>query len=288
MKAFFYILLVTLFLTACSENFFDKPVDINTESQEPNLAVTAILNQYNLNENTFSNNQKILVSYSQNPLTYQYNENGNIIEDATITITGNNQTYIYEKENDSRFYKPVETIEFIPENSYTLTVEAPNFNTVTATQTMPQAPQITAVENSGDYITFKIVDAPNEQNFYLLQLFAKNSNDEYRMVYLDAFNTVFDGSGLCYSCLLFNDTTFNGEEVELTIEHFLEPDNDVVSFKLLLYATTQDYFKYDTTIRIAEYAQDNPFVEPVIIYNNIRNGYGIFSLLNKTEVEFSF
>jgi len=35
-------------------------------------------------------------------------------------------------------------------------------------------------------------------------------------------------------------------------------------------------------------ARDNPFSEPVVVFENIENGYGIFALANATEkiVEF--
>ncbi len=280
---------IVLLLNSCSADFFDKPVDINVNSSESKLAVTSILNIDDLHENIFYQFQNIVVSYSQDPLEFQYNQNGNAVENATVTVTGNNQSYTFEKDVNNLFYMHEETIDFIPGEIYTLNIEAPGYEPITSKQKIPQPVQILSAENTGNFIKVRIADEPNTKNFYLLQLFKKNSDDEYSIVYLDAFNTIFDNSGLCFSCLLFNDTGFDGEEFEFLLDHYFEESEiDIVSFKLVIYTTTEDYFRYDTTIRIAEYAQSNPFVEPVIIHNNIENGYGIFSIVTKTEREFAF
>ncbi|HBS11316.1 MAG TPA: hypothetical protein DEO36_02060, partial [Flavobacteriaceae bacterium] len=59
------------------------------------------------------------------------------------------------------------------------------------------------------------------------------------------------------------------------------------TYKAILYHITEDFYRYDTTLRISFYAEDNPFVEPVILHRNFDNGYGVFALVNKSELVFN-
>jgi len=285
-KETLFSLLMSLLLIACSADFFDKPIDVDIQENESKLAPTAIFGFINeVHEDDYY--QKVMVSYSQSPFQNP-DEELQIIEDATVELVGNETTFSFEFNEFDNFYYPSENITFYTSQNYTLTISAPNKQTVVASQTLPEPVEIINIENTGNHLLIKINDNPNARNFYLLQAYKNYGEDNTQIVWLEPFATYMKESSIFYSNILFADTSFNGEQdFEIDVKHNEENDG-TGNYKIVLYTVTEDFFKYDTSIRIAEYAEDNPFVEPVIIHNNFENGYGIFTLMNKTEFNFSF
>ncbi len=290
MKTITHTLLVTIIvlitIVSCSPDFFDKPIDINVDSGESKLAITAFINRNHTTDGIPEETFNVLVSYTNDPLEQNYEPQ--IIENATVTLTGNNQSISFNY-NDNYFYTPTEEPVFIPETLYTITVEAPGYETVTASQVVPQNVEINQVENTGNHFKVSFNDNPNQKDFYLLEFYREEENGDFITIWVEPFGTILDESGLCNSCVLFNDNTFNGEQnFEVVVKHY-EEDNGQSSasnYVAVLYHITEDYFKYDTSIRINNYAEDNPFVEPVIIHSNVSNGFGIFALMSKSSYSF--
>ncbi len=284
-------LLFILTSWGCTTDFFDKPIEIDNSFEDSKLAPSAILGY----QNDFEENpkDKIFVSYTLNPFE-NLNNQIQIIENASVSLTSPTQTYLFDYDENTHFYLNEDTLSFEPNTTYTLKIEAPGYETVTASQVFPEEVPILNAERSGNVFKVTINDNPNKKDYYLLKFFKKNlqtiSTDQtlFSPVYVDIFGTIFDESGLCYTCILLKDTTFNGKQnFEILINHF-EEESEAAEYIAVLYHTTEDYYKYDTSIRINEYAQDNPFVEPIIIHSNFENGLGIFTLMNKSEYSFNY
>lgn len=285
-KETFFSLLVSLLFIACSADFFDKPIDVDIQENESKLAPTAIFGFINeLDEEDSS--PKIMVSFTQSPFQNPDDEL-QIIENATVELAGNETTYLFEFNEFDDFYYPLQDIPFNTSQNYTLTISAPEKQTVIASQTVPEPVEIINIENTGNHFLIKINDNPNTRNFYLLKAYKEFEEGNVQSIWLEPFATYMRESSLFFSSIIFTDTTFNGEQgFNIDVKHNEDNDN-TANYKFVLYTITEDFFKYDTSIRIAEYAEDNPFVEPVIIHSNFQNGYGIFTLMNKTEFNFSF
>jgi hypothetical protein len=45
-----------------------------------------------------------------------------------------------------------------------------------------------------------------------------------------------------------------------------------------LYHVSEAYFKFEKSRIVASYTNGDPFAEPVNVYSNVKNGYGIFAI----------
>jgi hypothetical protein len=86
-----------------------------------------------------------------------------------------------------------------------------------------------------------------------------------------------------YEGVVIKDVLFNGKEVTLS---FKTPENDlfqegavVVSLRTL----SPEYYRYKTTAALQEHTSGDPFAQPVNVYSNVKNGYGIFAGFSQSE-----
>jgi len=109
---------------------------------------------------------------------------------------------------------------------------------------------------------------------YLQQLYL-NSNDA--SVALADFD--LSGEGAWGEEIMFSDEIFDGKTYTFNFEidnGFSSTDeNQELIFVLKHLSETQ--FKYQVSRELQNWNDGNPFAEPVQVYNNIKNGYGIFA-----------
>lgn len=93
-------------------------------------------------------------------------------------------------------------------------------------------------------------------------------------------------SGCISNELFISDKNFDGRQKELVMNvpvsqlTVVRNPADSQIFRPVVQITniTGDYYKYRRSIEQYDMAADNPFAEPVSIYTNIRNGFGIFGI----------
>lgn len=82
--------------------------------------------------------------------------------------------------------------------------------------------------------------------------------------------------------IAFSDQAING--TEHTIETHLVDMNIIISKEkpivVLLKSINEDYYKYLNSRYLADKSGNNPFTEPLKVYNNIKGGVGIFAAYN--------
>jgi hypothetical protein len=86
---------------------------------------------------------------------------------------------------------------------------------------------------------------------------------------------------------LFNDLLFNGQNKSLEIEipNYNETGNEIgyqwsyktLSLRLYLHNISKSYYYYRTSLELYQSASGNPFAQPVQVYSNIENGFGVFA-----------
>jgi hypothetical protein len=99
-------------------------------------------------------------------------------------------------------------------------------------------------------------------------------------------NTCLSSGGI-----FMRDVLFNGGKKE--IRFYVNSDilgpffngTDSVYATMELYHVSEDYFRYVQTQRVAADTDGNPFAEPVNVYSNVSNGYGIFSIISSDIME---
>jgi len=261
---------ISLLLISCSEDFFEKPIDLDLDAQESKLAGTAMLGVSN-------ETNQVLVSFSQDP--FDENLNAQVLNNATVALTGSNTAIDFHPIAPNNFYVANSVINFIPNNEYTLTISAPNYETIIAKQTYPEKSPILEATINENSLKIKINDNSNQKDYYLLKLQRKDGNNSYHKAYLYPFGSQTKESGFYDGCVTFNDATFNGEQ-NFEIITSNSSFSTSTTYKVILYHITEDFYRYDTSLRVSDYAEENPFVEPIILHSNFDKGYGIFSLVN--------
>lgn len=182
---------------------------------------------------------------------------------------------------------------------YHIKAEKEGYKTVSAADKIPQNQVVL-----DSYRVIKKYDI-NEQAFYHISLTIDDppGNDFYEVMVRTRYSTLVDY--VVYSgeaveklhsddhvisehtnggnYLLFKDVQFNARQKELVIySYFSFPDcvtNCSVNaiMELQINKVSPAYYNYKETMALQTSINDNPFAEPVSVYSNIRNGYGIFA-----------
>ena len=115
-----------------------------------------------------------------------------------------------------------------------------------------------------------------------------NSNQEIDTNYLEKYVKIVNISDdleetTSNKITIFNDNTFNGErkEIKIAIKDFIskseiEDDYELKFIKLHLCKITKDIYQYKKSIKLYNDNIDDFFSQPIQVYSNIQNGYGIF------------
>ena len=194
----------------------------------------------------------------------------------------------------------------VPGRSYTLRVAAPGYASVTATDYAPPPVPFTVeadtvrVPHPGEVeveLTLRFTDPAEAGDFYALDVLSRRrqsdgSIQEFPMNFdsnsallLDGNydGVVSTGSVPAFDMAWFRDTAINGTTQEVKISVRLWNDGagqTATRYFVRLYAISEAYYNYLRSRRPIvgwDYDLENPFAEPVHVFNNIEHGFGIFA-----------
>lgn len=285
-KILIFIFAITLIFPACekTEEIVDFPI------KDPELVVNAMFSPDNSFEFQVSRSLSVLDNANLENLsesTIYLFENGNIID--TITQQNINKWYVSDRYP-------------ILGKTYSIQVYHQGYNHLEAEDIVPLPVPINqlsyVVKDSSTYyddysgesygnctfdLTINFNDPATSENYYLLSgysYFVDNySGDTIKEnIYFDqkegenAFVETYSSEGL-----IFSDKYFNGKTFSFSVE---VEDWNFTSGKIyffVLNSLSHDAFLYKKSLAMYENAHNNFFAEPVQVYNNIKNGYGIFA-----------
>jgi hypothetical protein len=192
-----------------------------------------------------------------------------------------------------------------PGKTYTINVSKDGFKTVQASTTIPDDPADLVVGSIEETINewgskeFRVevtIDDPIGENYYELDI----RLETYRALYdefgeFEGFEPISSGTYLRtdnlvvpeyqYDQILFSDDLFDGRSYTLTIVFEAGFDDYLVTEYGLMeerYAIidfrncTKDYYTYYNTAALQNWNDGDPFAEPVPIYTNVKDGFGIW------------
>lgn len=281
MNKLFYLFPIAILFASC-EDFFSTTIDLELPEHKPLLVVNAVVDPV-------VNQKDIYVTHSIDPLS---SEDFEYIADATVKLKEGgvviDSLSYFEALDFYVSHYPMELAKV-----YQLEVSHPNYPTATAEVLIPTPVAIAEVvlgdiEEYSRALQFSIQD-PLEDNYYLLQLSVVS--DEYSGgIWFESVDPSFDGKGLMTDefdgrKVLFNDQLFNGtnKTFSLTYDYWEEID----SVKVRLYTVSESYYKYHESRRLQNRGENGPSsilgAEPVVVYNNVQNGFGVFAARTKDE-----
>lgn len=298
MKHVILIFFIIILSVSC-----ERDVIIDVPPQTTKLVVNGLIRVNTAFRVTVSKTAGILDSTS--PASYK-------VTNALLQLYENNvlkDTLVYEAASNTYLVKRNTRPQ--AGNIYKLTAEATGFTTAQAETVTPAAVSIQSItrrinvkkDASGNYldeVKITFTDDAATANYYLIKIrrpgyFSSGGNVSYSGIYcmhssdkdIDRRNngdpTDFEN---CIDQEFFmSDKNFNGQvkEVLLFIQHNeLEPFLNISTNKYVkpiveLHTITYDHYKYRKSYDAYRDAEDNPFAEPVLVFSNVKNGYGVFS-----------
>jgi hypothetical protein len=219
------------------------------------------------------------------------------IGDARLVIVAPNGKSSPLKYNNGYYYG--ENIQFVNGNSYKIQLENSIYNDVYGIATFPLAVPIdtliykpNSVYKPGidikdlndkiDELSVYFKDPPNETNIYQILITGYDSLNVAQRVRLEYLDNFSDKQTL-------TDRSFNGKSyvwrfgIDPNRKDRNNPSpNRIVSYVVVLKSISNDKYKYELSRDLYNKSKDNPFAEPIILYSNIANGLGIFSITSRS------
>lgn len=210
-------------------------------------------------------------------------ENGN--EVAKLNDQGNG---IYESD-----FKPETGTEYIIQAS------KQGYETVTGKDMIPSEPAAVTSIHVASYrnqdggteneITFTINDENGNDFYEILGMIEFTYTQDsltysgFNRMFFFSDDPVFSDFNSSGSFLLFNDVLFEGKEREIKVSTFFQYPrcsidcSSEAEINFYVRKVSKQYFDYRQTLELQQSLEGDPFAEPVSVYNNIENGYGIFA-----------
>ena len=289
----FLYLIFILLAAAC-----ERPLELTIDEPDPELVVVSNF--------TSERNMQVRVSQTQSvldpgPTPFILNADVRLFKGDEYL-----QRLVLIQENSLAPY--YSTVDFEPEIdvNYIIKVEAPGFKAIEAESKVPQKIEIQSLKVSNYLIeknpegealyrfsvTIDFSDPKGQNNYYHLNLYQQIF--DYMLDGQDTifgkseflpiqFNQIIDNNFIIAyfdGGVLFEDTPFDGNIVSYSFPiTFQLPAHEKVPGKLVveLRSVSEDYYYYQRSLSQQQENPGAPFSEPVVLYNNIVNGQGIFA-----------
>jgi len=288
------LLLVVLLSTSC-----ETIVDIDYPDTPPEITVNSIFHP----QSTFE------VHLSEARSVRDRGEPPNITN-ATVDIYKNGERIETLQHADNGLYRSPYTRP-VAGSTYEVRISAPGYEFASATDYVPQSVPLEFVYDSRQSKQSRILkakirlqDPPDVENYYRLMVTYQYGGPNNLMMNLLGFHTdddaivtenvdpFEDGSddSSYFDSAFFSDQYLESGTHEIRLEvHAPEWVNGwFVSLEINLDVISKSFYDYATTYRKFETFRDNPFKEPVLVSNNVRNGFGLFAGFNSERFDVAF
>lgn len=276
-----------------------KELEYEGEGKTPVLVLNAVVE----NDSLF----RVYLERTVFFLSAEPNSSKFISTGATIKVTNvtTSEVYVMQQATKDNLYEFPFTVK--PNTYYKIEVNHPDYPSISSEMVTTNSVSIVLTDtlsfttDQGGYMRAKIKwNDPSGENYYMLRV--KNFMDvenesEYwtdNSYYLginskdpsidNSENTGLDGSTYDVSDLLFNDRLFNGSEKTMEFNFPYSPSFTLDSsisvtqeYTINLITMNKETYLYYISMKKNDAADF--FSEPVKVYSNILNGFGIFGTL---------
>lgn len=177
---------------------------------------------------------------------------------------------------------------------YSIKAFAPGFEPVHATTEIPTPSKITDLEikdvqikpsDINDFknivhykVRFNIDHYPDNWYYHIIFYNAYEGNpDKLYLVEPEPSNEIPFIPNYDFGILVDRHDIPDGQPLEFSFVDWSIKNEDLKTVYVELRSITQDYYKYSSTLAKQVLVRQDPFAEPIPIFNNIEGGYGNFS-----------
>ena len=298
----FIAVLAVLVITSCT-----KTLDDELPENKPKLVINGLINS----DSVLSVNISKTVHVFEN----ENNNNPPFIHNAVTRFYEDGQFLFNLIEGENGYYSKPGYFPSI-NHSYKIEVEKTGYPTISAETNIPVPVLIKSLDTTinlgnggdgyyyGEEIKFelKYQDPSGPGNHYRLDCYLHyiDENNEYlsrQYIYVNENDEyLFDKT---YGYLLWTDQLTDGNEVTIKFNFYSNaysfegenPNNSSsATYLFVLNSVSEDFYRYDKTrsLFFDTGGSSNPFSEPVLIYSNITDGFGIFGGFSTDTISFQY
>ena len=287
MKHILFSISVLSILFSCT-----KQIDFTADQIQEKIVVNSLFTEDSLWNAHISHSRSVLD-----------NSPHNFLDNATVSVfdESNNLVTTLNHVSDG-FYQSSSATPIANEN-YRLEVDAPGYNSVTATNSIPtevpiiNVDTISTEDSEGNpvlQVTMNFTDPAGVSNYYMLEMqyvldYSQWGFDEEERGRLEitcndpnieSVNSFsFLGEENAYNYLLLKDDQFDGQNYTLRfyVINWAEFKEIDLTGEIRLMNTSEEFFNYRKSYEVYENAINNPFSQPVQVFSNIVGGMGVFA-----------
>lgn len=299
-------ILLTCFVTVFAFTACDRELEYDVPTSPPQLVVNSVFTQDSL--------WQIEVSNSANPgqgnqIQYlldceiKLKQNDKEIKDINLFSKTEVKMINGEPQDVIRQYYGTTTTIAEVGKEYNIEVTHPNYKSAKGKGYIPYPAGIQFLNLNGNTdiidvdgkafrkIAFQLQNNSTQKGYFAIQVLFGKDGDKQRIEFFanDPIfneNQIFDTgdrqneNGKYYDTnqgIFFSSESFTSQAHNFDIfveSHYLNPDDD---FEVRILTFTKELYEYSTALQRQQAVSGNPFAEPVQVYSNIHNGFGIFN-----------
>ncbi len=269
-----------------------KQIDFTADQIQEKIVVNSLFTEDSLWNAHISHSRSVLD-----------NSPHNFLDNATVSVFDESNNLVTTLNHVSDGFYQSSTATPIANETYRLEVDAPGYNSVSATNSIPtevpiiNVDTISTEDSEGNpvlQVTMNFTDPGGVSNYYMLEMqyvldYSQWGFDEEERGRLEitcndpnieSVNSFsFLGEENAYNYLLLKDDQFDGQNYTLRFyvinwADFKEID---LTGEIRLMNTSEEFFNYRKSYEVYENAINNPFSQPVQVFSNIVGGMGVFA-----------
>lgn len=292
------LILIALVFAGCESSDI-----ITLPHQEPKLVVNCL----GFNNHTWKariSGSRDVLDLSQYPdisnATVKIYENGDFVETLVVDP--------FQGQIDRGILYSGSVSSPTPGNTYKITVEAPGYPMAQSEFRQPDLVPLATLDikklgptslpdifpGANDYQVTITFDDPEQENYYeVLASFnaetgqSSSTGGQLGLRFIDpAYNE--NNETFWYETQAFDDKYINGKSTTLQFLMPMYPPSEQQQieeyhFTVVLRNITKEYYDYLKTTSLQRKTANDPFAQPVIMSNNIVNGYGVFGGFTQSD-----
>jgi hypothetical protein len=272
-------------------------MEVQLPGQEPRMVLNALLES--------SDTLKVFLTRSKGVLeNREFNVEFDLVQGAELYVKDpDGQIFPMGYINRSRPYEPnafyfLSGHEFRENQRYEIVAEHAQYPKISAEQKLPNRIQIKSIsvinlgpradfESESEFeVTVKFEDPPG-RNFYEISgsVLAYDSAGMYYLqsqLHPEPVNPIFKKDYLLRNVIIFDDILLNGSESEIVFRTSMWRNYDK-ELTIKLSHVSESYYRYYDTADLQRFSRGDFLSQPVLVYNNINNGLGIFKARNTDQ-----
>jgi len=270
-----------------------KRIEFNQDQIEEKIVVNSLFTEDSLWNAHISHSRSILD-------TSQHN----FLDNAIVSIFDESNNLVTTLDHISDGFYQSSSVTPIANETYRIEVDAPGFNSVSASNAIPTQVPIVNVDTVSSYnsegdpimlVSMNFTDPPGVSNYYMIEMQyifdmsqwgwgddkergrLEISCSDPNIETVNSFS--FLGVDNAYNYLLLKDDQFDGQDytLEFYVINWAEFKDEQLEGEIRLMNTSEEFFNYRKSYEIYETALNNPFSQPVQVFSNINGGMGVFA-----------